>query len=74
MAKESAHVGSADAKAAGNLLGSASAPRSPMESITLHWNTSVPIKWDKIVLRGQYILDVKLVRRAPTRKMSHLSV
>ena|ERR1700676_3536517 len=41
-AKESAYGGSADAKSAGNLPASACATRSPMDSISLHWNTRQP--------------------------------
>src|ERR1700730_10900977 len=40
VAEESAYEGSHDAKAAGNLPASPNATRSPMDSISLHWNTS----------------------------------
>ena len=40
VAQECAYEGSHDAKAAGNLPASPNATRSPMDSISLHWNTS----------------------------------
>ena len=40
---------------------------SPLEQVS-------PIEWDDIVLYGQYILDLKLVRRRRPAKMVRLSV
>jgi len=62
-AKESGHGGSADAKAAGNLLGlsQCDAVANGVDLYPLeHLN---PIERDNVVLYGQYILDRKLVRR-----------
>src|SRR5208282_2710016 len=55
VAQKSTYEGSHDAKAAGNLPASRNATRSPMDSISLHWNTSPQLPAN-IGLRSRYAL------------------